>query len=141
MDTSGFLPIVASGDPASITPSYSEEMMKALAGPWTKLTLKGGATDFPPSAGYQSGVYVRRVGDNLQIRGMVKPVGTTAFANIPDVTPRLRPLYNGLLPAVFNGNAIGAIYIATQGAGAGDISVLFGAVTSYVHLNHFIPLT
>ncbi|UVK60166.1 minor tail protein [Arthrobacter phage SerialPhiller] len=141
MDLNGRFPKLLDGDSVYTVKEYSEKMSDALVAelgsigePWQKLTLLNGWVDYVGGGGYKTGLWARKVSDNVQISGMIKNGQTgVALAVLP---PELRPPYAAMYPAIAAAASAGVVVNDT-----GNISYLFGpAAPAYLNMTLFIPL-
>lgn len=110
--------------------------LTALNGPWTALTLQNGWLAYVGGGSYYNGLRYRKVGDNLQISGMIKSGTNSVIATLP---ADARPPYAVIMFANSSGGA-GNIQVDPT---TGNITYMTGSPTtpSYLSINLFIPLS
>jgi hypothetical protein len=99
---------------------------------WQPMTLAGVWVNYSGGGGYLGGLRARRIGNNVQIQGMVKS-GAGTIATLPT---DCRPQFSAIRPVIAAG-AAAQITVSNDGT----ISYLAGpAAPSYVSINEILPL-
>ena len=106
-------------------------------GDWIKLSLVNGWVDYVGGGGYRGGLWVRKMGDNVQIQGMIKS-GSGEIATLP---AGLRPPYSAMWPAIASAASAGVFYGYDPATGVGKLNYLFGPTApSYLNVTLLVPL-
>jgi hypothetical protein len=108
---------------------YDTDATSIVAAPWTALVMTNGWLSY--GAGYTP--QYRKIGDNVQIRGLMKDGPSASPFTLP---VGFRPAIEETFP-VFASNALGGISIAVSGAAAIQSPTLTGA-GRYVYLSGII---
>lgn len=104
-----------------------------LETPWVRLSNASGWSDYVGGGGYRGGIWARKMGNNVQIVGMVKS-GSGLMATLP---VGLAPTYSAMYPAIAAAGNCG-IVISNEG----KISYLYGPTSPiYVNITLTVPLS
>lgn len=111
-------------------------MKTKLTGTWAPLTLATGWAVYSGGGGYYSGLRYRKIGDNIQIQGMVK--SGAAGSTIATLPVGFRPQYTVM--QVCEANAAGTLAVVLfQDAATGIITYRSGpAAPTYLNINVII---
>lgn len=114
-----------------------EAALDNLETDWTTLTLTGGWLAYAGGGGYFNGLRYRKVGDNVQISGMIKSgAANTVMATLPaDARPA-----KAVIMFVNSSGGAGQIQVDPT---TGNITYMTGSPTTpaYLSVNLFIPLS
>ena len=141
-NVNGF-PVLEDSDTLYQTKLWSEAI---APGPWIKLTLLNGWTEYAGGGGYRNGLWIRSEAGGWRLMGMVRSgaVGSV-IANVTYPTGAVqgtnRPGYSDMITAHTSGGYSAVLFAVNAAAGSADtISYLSGpANPSFLNINRFIP--
>lgn len=114
-----------------------ETALNGLTTAWTTLTLTGGWLAYAGGGTYFNGLRFRKVGNNIQISGMIRNGGAnTIMATLPAGS---RPTYAVIMFANSSGGAGQVQYDPATG----NLTYMTGSPTTpaYLSVNLFIPIS